>query len=282
MTDPATAPLTGIKVLSVALNLPGPVAVSHLVRLGAAATTVLPPAGDQLESVAKEWYDSLHADQHLVTLDLKQADDRARLDELLDDVDVFVTSSRPSALRRLGIDFATLSATHPRLCQVDIVGYPGETAEQAGHDLTYQAGAGLLSGGTMPRTVTVDLMGAERAATEACAALVARMTAGHGVRREVALSDIASSLAVPVGYGLTMPEGVLGGALPLYAIYAAADGHVALAALEARFIANLLAAFGFADSDLTHDRLAAEFAKRSTKEWEQWAQDHDIPLAAVR
>ena len=43
----------------------------------------------------------------------------------------------------------------------------------AGHDLTYQAGAGLLPDGRMPATTVVDLAAAERAAGEAAAALVA-------------------------------------------------------------------------------------------------------------
>ena len=42
------------------------------------------------------------------------------------------------------VDFATLHERHPRLCQIDIVGYPGEAAEIPGHDLTYLGYAGLL------------------------------------------------------------------------------------------------------------------------------------------
>lgn len=205
-----TGPLEGVRVLSIAINLPGPAAVARLASQGASVTTVLPPSGDPLEQFAKAYFEELHEGQRIESVDLKGEQGRARVDSLLADTDVFLTSSRPSALRRLGLDHASVSARHPQVCQVDIVGHPGAGAEVAGHDLTYQARSGLITDGRMPATTVVDLAGAERAAGEAAAALVARARTGRGCRREVALSDVATAMSGPVVHGLTVAGGLLG------------------------------------------------------------------------
>lgn len=274
-------PLDGVRVVSVAINLPGPAAVARLASLGASVTTVLPPGGDPLEQYAKAWFDELHAGQSVERLDLKAEADRARLDALLEDADVLVTSSRPSALARLGLDHATVGGRHTQVCQVDIVGSAGAGAEAAGHDLTYQAAAGLLHDGRMPSTTVVDLAGAERAVAEVCAALLERARTGRGSHRVVALADVADLLARPIVHGLTTPDGPIGGGLATYGVYAAASGSVALAALEPHFVARLAAALGVGPEDLTRQRLGEEFARRTAAEWQVWADEHDVPLVAV-
>ena len=275
------APLTGVRVVSVAINLPGPAAVARLVGQGAEAVTVLPPSGDPMEQFAKAYFDELHVGQEVRRVDLKSEAGRAELDELLSVADILVTSSRPSALRRLALDFASVHARHPRLCQVDIVGYPGEQAETAGHDLTYQAGTGLLGEGGTPPTLVVDLAGSERAAAEASAALVARARTGEGARREVPLSDLAETMSRPLAHGLTAPGALLGGGLPVYATYDTADDPVALAALEPHFTKALLEALGLTPEDLTRERLQEVFAQRTAREWAAWAAEHDIPLTPL-
>lgn len=274
-------PLGGVRVVSVAINLPGPAAAAHLAAWGAEVTTVLPPSGDPLQAFAPAYFDELHVGQEVLHLDLKAAEGRTRLEALLARADVLVTSSRPSALARLGLDHEQVSARHPHLCQVDIVGQPGPGAEVAGHDLTYQAASGLLSDGRMPSTTVVDLAAAERAAGEAAAALVERVRTGRGSRCEVALSDVADTLARPVVHRLTGARGLLGGDLPVYAVYAAAEGHVALAALEPHFVQRLASALDVVPEELTSERLARTFAHRSAVAWEQWASERDIPLVAV-
>ena len=276
-----SGPLEGVRVVSVAINLPGPAAVARLVSMGASATTVLPPSGDPLEHYARAYFDELHAGQDVERLDLKSEEGRSRLDVLLAEADVLVTSSRPSALARLGLDHESVGGRHTQVCQVDIVGHPGAAGEVAGHDLTYQAGAGLLPDGRLPATTAVDLAGAERAAAEACAALVERARTGRGSRREVALSDVAVSVAAPFAHGLSAPGGPLGGGLPVYAVYPASVGHVALAALEPQFVARLCDALGLAPEELSADRLREVFAARTADEWQQWADEHDVPLAAL-
>lgn len=278
----AGGPLTGVAVVSIAVNLPGPAAVARLARQGADVVTVLPPGGDPMEQFARAYFDELHEGQDVRRVDLKSEAGRAEVDELLAAADVFVTSSRPSALRRLGLDFTAVHARHPQLCQVDIVGYPGERAETPGHDLTYQAATGLLGDGRMPTALVVDLAGAERAAAEAVAALVARARLGGGVRREVPLSDLAETMSRPLAHGLTTPGRLLGGGLPVYGIYDTAEGAIALAALEPHFAESLLRALELDPEDLTRERLEEVFAQRTASEWAQWATEHDLPLTPLR
>ena len=273
------APLAGVRVVSVALNVPGPVAARRLQDLGAQVTTVLPPHGDPLEEYSRAWFTELHRGQEVCTLDLKAEEPRRRLDDLLAEADVLLTSSRPSALRRLGIDFATLHARHPRLVQIDVVGHPGAAADVAGHDLTYEAVEGLLRPPSLPTTFVADLSGAERAVSETLVALRLRDATGQGCRREIALSDTAHDFAAPARYGLTAPDAFLGGGNPSYSIYAAADGWVALAALEPHFLRRTLQELGV---DGSAEAYAAAFATRPAAEWETWANEHDIPLVAVR
>lgn len=272
-------PLRGVRVASIAINLPGPIAAARLRDLGADVVTVLPPAGDPMESFDARWFADLHAGMEVTTIDLKDESARPRLLDVLGEADVFITSSRPAALRRLGVDFDTLHELFPRLCQIDIVGYPGEKAAVAGHDLTYQAMCGLIRPPAMPATLVADLSGAERAAGEAAAALYARSVSGVGCRREVALFDTALAFAQPAVRGITNSDAILGGGHPPYAIYETKQGWVALAALEPHFLRTTLAELGV---DGSREAFTEVFRTRTAAEWETWADERDVPLAVVR
>jgi crotonobetainyl-CoA:carnitine CoA-transferase CaiB-like acyl-CoA transferase len=272
-----------VRVVSIAINLPGPTAASRLSALGATVTKVEPPAGDFLAHGSRRYYDELLGEQVVVTLDLKSPEGLAELHELLGQADVLITSHRTSALRRLGLGWEELSTHHPRLSQVAIVGDPAPHDDVPGHDLTYQAVNGLLAGPPgeeprMPVVLVADLAGAERAATEAVAAVLHRDRTGKGTFCEVALSEVARSMAAPLRHGLTGPHGVLGGARPAYRIYAAAEGHVACAALEPHFFTRLTQLLRVSGSS---EELEAAFRKRSARDWEAWGAEHQVPLAAV-
>lgn len=271
-------PLSGIAVVSIATNLPGPLASSRLSALGARVTKVEPPSGDPLEQVSKAYYDELVLGQTVRVLDLKERTGRASLETLLTDADLLITASRTAALDRLGLDWDGVHNRHPRLNQVAIVGHPAPDDNRPGHDLTYQAVNGMLTPTAMPSVLVADLSGAERAVSEGLAAIVHRARTGEGTRREVALSSAAEAMAAPIRHRLTTPAGPLGGAFPAYGIYAAATGHVALAALEPHFLARLRELLGVSG---TRVELESVFATRTAQEWQDWAQAHDLPLAAI-
>ena len=124
-----TPALRGIRIISLALNLPGPAALMRLSQMGARCTKVNPPAGDPMQAYTPEGYAQLHQGVQEITLDLKSAAGHRRLDQRLAKTDVLLTSFRPSALRKLGLDWASLQARHPQLCLVEVVGEPGHAGE---------------------------------------------------------------------------------------------------------------------------------------------------------
>ena len=272
-------PLAGVRVVSIAINVPGPVAASRLASLGASVTKVEPPTGDPLARSAPRWYAELVAGQRVVTLDLKAPADRARFAEALVASDVLLVSSRPGALARLGLDRAALAAAYPALCTVSIVGHATPHADLAGHDLTYQAEAGLVTPPAMPATLFSDMATGIEAVAAALALLVARARTGHGGWREVSLRDTAAALAAPRRHGLTAPDGVLGGAFAGYALYEARDGWIALAALEPQFRARLMTILDLPTLDGAV--LARRVREQPVAEWVALGRSHDIPIAAV-
>ena len=111
------------------------------------------------------------------------------------------------------------------------------------------------------------------------ALLWARERTGRGGRSEVSLAEALAPYADALRYGLLAPGTLLGGGSPLYGLYRAAGGWVALAALEPHFAEKLARGLGLAD--LTAESLAQAFLARPAREWEAWAAEQDIPLAAV-
>ena len=264
--------LAGVRVVSMAVNVPGPAAVSRLVAAGATAIKVEPPWGDPVATLCPSLYEELHRGVKCLTLDLKSPDGREALFDRLASTDLFIASHRPSALRRLGLDAAALGARVPALRSLNIVG-DREQPEEPGHDLTYQARENLVDR-ALPPTLLADMAGAERAF--ATALLLLRCPAG--THAEVALVDALRALTLPRRHGLTAPGGVLGGSNPAYHVYDASDGAIAVAALEPHFRARLYEALSLPDGSPLTDA----FRTRPAADWEAWARERDIPLAAIR
>ncbi|HEY4215918.1 MAG TPA: CoA transferase [Gemmatimonadaceae bacterium] len=264
-------PLSGVRIVTIAQNVPGPVAVARLVSEGANAVKVEPPAGDPLATMSRDWYDELHAGITVERLDLKDPSGRARFGALLRDADLLVTSHRLSALGRLGLDPAALSREAPTLRLLRIVGTVAEP-DTPGHDLTYQAQAGLVRT-EMPPTLFADLVAAERAVSAAL--LLLREPAGSV--RDVGIADSLDSLQQPIRRGLTTPTGLLGGGIPNYQVYPTKDGYIAVAALEPHFERRLYEVLELSPGA----ELGSHFLARTAVEWEGWARTHDLPVVAV-
>jgi crotonobetainyl-CoA:carnitine CoA-transferase CaiB-like acyl-CoA transferase len=283
---PASAPLAGVRVLSLALNLPGPAALMRCRAMGATCTKLEPPSGDPMAHYNTAAYAALHEGVAIEVADLKSPAGQAQLHKGLEDTDVLLTSFRPSALAKLGLSWEALSARHPRLSQVAIVGAPGDRAEEPGHDLTYLAESGLVTGTVLPPTLYAD-MGGALLASEAVltAALRAAAPNAAGIYLEVALNAAADWLALPRTWGLTQPTGAVGGAHAGYRVYPCADGRVAVAALEPHFALRLCEAAGLGASEMlapaTHEALAAWIGARTRAELDTVARERDVPLLTL-
>jgi alpha-methylacyl-CoA racemase len=270
--------LDNFHVVSLAINLPGPLAVGRLRALGATVCKIEPPGGDPLEQARPEWYRLLHEGIEVHRLDLKDPEARARLDALLDAADLLITASRPAALARLGLSWDGLHERFPRLSQVAIVGHPPPDDELPGHDLLYQAEQGLVQPPALPATCIADLGGALEVVIAALQLLLARGSLGR--RSIVSLASAAAWFAEPLRQGLTAPDGILGGGFGGYGVYQARNGWIALAALEPHFQQALRQTLGVARLDPA--LLQETFLNRTADEWVVWARENDLPLVKVR
>ena len=269
-----------LRVLALVTNIPGPLAAATLVRDGAAVVKVEPPQGDALEAAAPEWCAAVTSGMEVLRLDLKSAAARESIAARLAQTDVLVTAMRATALERLGLSRAKLRENFPRLCHVAISGEAAPNDDRAGHDLTYQAQAGLLDPPAMPRSVFADLFAAERAVAAAYQLLFERERSGSGGYAQIAIAQGASELADALRFGLTTADGPLGGRLPIYRMYETRDGWIALAALEPHFRENLARALQLQSLDA--QALSACFAEHANAYWEDLAQRYDLPLCAVQ
>ena len=264
--------LDGVRVVTIAQNVPGPLAAARMRQAGAHVTKIEPPGGDPFLALSPAWHAALHAGSAIECLDLKADDGQARMTTLLADADLVVASQRPSALARLGLEPDAVRSRFPRLRILRIVGSVRDP-EHPGHDLTYQARAGVL-GDSMPRTLAADVMASERAFAGALALL--RLPPGSVI--DVGLVESLDPLLASLRHGLTTPGGVLGGGAPRYHLYPAKVGRVAVAALEPHFEARLYRELVLA----TGSDPSPRFLERTAAEWERWGRERDLPIIAVR
>jgi len=199
MTTPEpAAPLRGVRVVSMAEQYPGPYATLILADLGADVILVERPDGGDPARQFPAFFDSLNRNKRSVALDLKSPDGLGALRRLVAGADVFLEGFRPGTAERLGVGWDDLRAVNPRLVYVSISGY-GQTGPyrlRPGHDLSYQAGAGMLfpqaeSDEALPLSpVQVgDLSAGTLAATAVGVALFARERTGEGQYVDVSMFD---------------------------------------------------------------------------------------------
>ena len=299
MTPPTKAPtplrpLKGVRILSLALNLPGPAALMRCQQMGATCTKLEPPphptapkgtSGDPMGLYNREAYAVLHKGVKIASADLKTDNGQVALHKALAKTDVLMTSFRPSALQKLGLDWKDLHKRYPQLSMVTIVGAPGERAEEPGHDLTYLAENNLVSGLDLPPTLYADMGGSLMASEAVLQTRLLQLQKGKGVRLEVALSVAAGYLALPRTWGLTRPGAAVGGGHAGYRVFPCKDGRVALAALEPHFAASLGAAVGLKSSNImsmfapeTHQAVGHFMLSQTRSQLDALAAAKDIPL----
>ena len=287
-------PLKGVRIVSLALNLPGPAALMRCQHMGATCVKLEPPphpsapkgtSGDPMGLYNRGAYDTLHHQVRVAQADLKTDKGQKALHRELARADVLLTSFRPSALTKLGLEWKSLHKLYPQLSCVVIVGAPGARAEEPGHDLTYLAESHLITGLDLPPTLYADMGGSLMATESVLQARLHQLTHGKGVRLEVALSDAAAYLALPRHWGLTTKGSAVGGGHAGYKVYPCKDGRVALAALEPHFAASLAAAVGLPSSNImamfapaTHQAIADYLKEQTRDQLDALSVAKDIPL----
>jgi formyl-CoA transferase len=146
---------------------------------------------------------SINRNKESVTLDFKKPEGRRLLHELIAKVDVLVENFRPGTLQKLGLDYHSLAALHPRLiyCSVSGYGHTGPRSREPGYDAVIQAEGGLMSltGDThgQPYRLGVpiaDIVSGLFAAQGITLALYGRTRTGRGQHVDVAMLDSVVAL----------------------------------------------------------------------------------------
>lgn len=317
----STAVLSGITVLDLTRVMSGPYCTLMLADMGARVIKVEhPQRGDDTrawgppfvhgESV---YFLSVNRNKDSLTLDFKQPEGRRILDALLGRADVLVENFRPGALARLGLDYPTLAARHPRLIYASISGYgqTGPLRDLAGYDAVAQAEGGLMSitgdpGGPPFRLglPVADLVSGLFAAQGILVALLSRTVSGRGRHVDVAMHDSVAALLTyqAAGYlatGRTPPRmGNAHESIVPYGTFDVADGLLMLAvgnddqfrrfcdtaglsplAADERFATNPQRV---AHRDALLPRLMPVLKSRTREEWVRLLRDAGVPCGAVR
>jgi crotonobetainyl-CoA:carnitine CoA-transferase CaiB-like acyl-CoA transferase len=271
-------PLNRVRIVSLALNLPGPAALMRCRALGATCVKVEPSthSGDPMRAYSPVAYARMHAGIRTLICDLKTQAGQVKLAKELAKADILLTSFRPSALKRLGLDWPQLRTRYPKLSQVAIVGGEGAAAEVAGHDLTYLAQSGLVSGLELPTTLFADMAGSLLTVEAILGMALQAKMAGKPSCIRVSLSNAAEYLALPRTWGLTQPDGAVGGAHAGYQVYKCKDGRAAVAALETHFAARLCTAAGLKELNVAVMR--RWFRGQTRESLDKLALAQDLPI----
>jgi crotonobetainyl-CoA:carnitine CoA-transferase CaiB-like acyl-CoA transferase len=261
-----TGALSDVKVLDVASMMAGPYCATLLGDMGADVIKLEPPAGDESRRIGpRNGTDSgvfvgVNRNKRSITADLRTEHGQLVLKRLVAWADIVVDNLRPSARRRLGLDYDSLRASDPAIISVSVstFGSTGPYAGRPGIDPVAQALSGFMnvtglsgSGPLKAGPPVADGVCSLLAAFGAVTALHNRARTGRGQQVEVALIDGLIHIQAPYTgqyflLGTEQPR--TGNAIGWYAPYNAyrcADGrYVHVACYNDKFFSNLCQALG--------------------------------------
>lgn len=144
-------PLAGIRVVDLTSNIAAPFASVVLADLGADVVHIESPSGDDSRRMAPRigdvsaYWQVVNRNKRIIQLDIRDPGDRAQLETLISQSDVFVSNLRPQKLAKAGLDSESLLRTHPQLIHASLsaYGHVGEEKDRAGYDAVLQARTGI-------------------------------------------------------------------------------------------------------------------------------------------
>lgn len=198
-----SGPLSGIRVVELSTFVAGPVTARLLGDMGASVIKVEAPAGDGWRGTGISFLSRFNQDENPVfdiynsgkqhiSLNLKTPEGKEAMHKLLEQADVFITNTRPAALKRLGFDYETIKSRYPKLIYGIVLGYgeQGPDADKPAFDTTaFWSRSGFLRDMSpkheLYRPVTAPSSVGDTATAyllmgEICAALYRRTQTGTG------------------------------------------------------------------------------------------------------
>src|SRR3954467_2975309 len=200
--------LSGIRVVEQGTFITGPCAGMMLADMGADVIKVEGPTGDPYRAYQGErfspHFQAYNRNKRSVVLDLAAESDRALLDGLVREADVYIQNFRPGTAERLGAGAERLQALNPRLvyCSISGFGPTGPYAERPSYDSVPQALSGFLSVVVDPERprflgpALADAITGIYAALGVLGALVERASTGRGKLVEVSMLEAMAHFAV--------------------------------------------------------------------------------------
>ncbi|HEX5081637.1 MAG TPA: CoA transferase [Blastocatellia bacterium] len=313
-------PLTGVRVIDMTSIVMGPYATQILGDMGADVIKVESPEGDVFRHVTpfrnrgmSAAFLNLNRNKRSIALDLKREDERHVLLDLIAGADALVTTVRPQAMRKLGLDYESLREVAPRLIYCGAYGFSesGPYAGRPAFDDIIQAMCGMASlqgpqrGGDRDGPRYVNTIMADK--TSGCViayaiamALYERERSGRGQAIEVPMFETMVSFTLiehlagetfcpaqgGMGYGRVLSEH--------RRPYRTKDGYISLLPYTTEQWARFFEAAGMpemaadprvTDPALRSDKiselyglLAEIVAERTTAEWVELLRAADLPM----
>ena len=312
------AALEGITVLDFTRLLPGPFCTQLLCNLGAEVIKIEDPKlGDYMRSVPPIVHDvsypflMVNRGKRSLSVDLKTPAGQEIVHKLARGSDVVVEQFRPGVMARLRVAYDDLAMMNPRLVYCSFSGYgqTGPYKDLPGHDINFQALAGILGVTTgredkapaIPGVPIADLASGFNAALAILAALRVRDRTGRGEFIDVSIYDTAVTLMVlglarflATGEEPVAGETLLTGSFPFYSLYETKDGRwLSVATVEPKFwsrMCELIGAPDLAEKQFKDgaerfqvaQALADKFRGRTLAEWEAMLAKENLPITGVK
>jgi CoA:oxalate CoA-transferase len=288
----------GLRVVDFTTTIAGPHCTRLLADLGADVVKIEAPEGDVMRSRpplrngVSSYFGQLNAGKRSVVLDLKDGRALAVARWLAEQADILVENYRPGVMHRLGLDFAALEQSNPRLIYCSISGY-GQTGPSSdlpayapvihatsGYDLAHLA---YQRGRSQPDNCGIyvaDVITGTYAFGAIATALHQRQTLGRAQHIDVSMLESMLSLTLSelqsAQFEVPPPP-----SRPIFGPVATADGYLNMAVVSERTFQGLAAAAGRLDW-ISDPRFAVYLNRRANwgvlmDEFEAWSRRRSTP-----
>jgi CoA:oxalate CoA-transferase len=268
--------LDGLRVVDFTIVMSGPMCTRMLADAGAEVVKVEPPEGDIVRQRPPQrggistYYASMNCGKKSIVLDLQTEDGKRLARELVARADVVVENFRPGVMKRLGLDYETVSRANPRVVYASISGF-GQTGPMAsapayapvihaasGYELAYNQ---YQRGSDRPANNGIfiaDVMGASYAFGAIQLALYEREKSDQGQHIDVSLMDSVLGMLI---YEMQAAQFPPEHPRQVYEPVRASDGYVMVAAVTQKNLEVLFDTIGYPEG-----KTDSRFATMATKE----------------
>ncbi|MBA4419149.1 MAG: CoA transferase [Syntrophus sp. (in: bacteria)] len=309
-------PLEGYKILDLTQRLPGPLCTLILADMGMDVIKIEEPKRGDFTRSMPPFYNNqgalfvfLNRNKRSIALDLKSMAGREIFLKMAATADVVLEGSKPGFMQTLKVDYEEVKKVNPGVVYCSLSGYgqDGPYRDRAGHDLNYNAIAGILAmtgneaGPALPGLLLADVAGGLAAVIAIMMGLLHKEKTGHGQYVDVSMFDVLFSWfsltnvaqSIALDKPLLREEGAFTGKLACYQMYRTKDDqYVTLGSLEQKFWNQFCASIdredlrdGYLEDErqpYLKEELRQMFASKEKDEWMNLFADKDFCFEPVK